>query len=55
MYILASICILILIVALGAICQQKAIRRRTRTELPANDNLKQNFVYKVGKRRPRKR
>jgi hypothetical protein len=54
MYILASICILPLLVAVAVICQQKAIRRRARTEPPANDNLKQIFFYKVEKRRPRK-
>jgi hypothetical protein len=50
MYILASLCILILIVALGV----KASRRRTRAGHHANDNLKQKFIYNVEKRRPRR-
>ena len=55
MYILASICILIFMVAVAVICQQqRAIRLRARTKRPANDNLEQSFVYRVGKRRPRK-
>jgi hypothetical protein len=33
----------------------KAVRQRVQNGRPANDNAKQSFVYRVEKRRPRRR